>query len=474
MANQRINTIEYENLKKRIDLYKRVLDEIDVGVHVIDETGNTIIYNSKMMEIESMDREDVLEKKILDVFVFADNQYSTLIKALETGQETRNTRQTYFNNKGVEITTINDTFPIIEDGTIKGAIEITKDVTRLERVIKENVLKRRKKASITFDQIIGSSPEILAVVEEAKRATRTASSVLIIGETGTGKELFAESIHNGSDRSEGPFIAQNCAAIPDNLMESLLFGTKKGAFTGALDRPGLFEQADKGTLLLDEINSLNPALQAKLLRVLQTKAFRRIGDTKDIHVDVRIMATINEDPMEAVLANRLRKDLYYRLSVVAINIPPLRERKQDIELLVWNFIDKYNGLFQMKVKKMNRSILGSFKAHDWPGNVRELEHTIEGAMNLIIDEDTLTDEHLPIRLRVKKVHSEPRVPDLIQPFELENEDHVNALQEKMDHYEKACILEVLEKTNHNISQAAKILGIRRQSLQYRMKKFELS
>jgi arginine utilization regulatory protein len=474
MSNQRNLAIELENFRKRMDLYKRVLDEIDVGVHVIDETGKTIIYNSKMMEIESMDREDVLEKKILDVFVFADNQYSTLIKALETGQETRNIRQTYFNNKGVEITTINDTFPIIEEGTIKGAIEITKDVTRLERVIQENVLKRRKQASITFDQIIGRSPEIQAVIEEAKRVTRTTSSVMIIGETGTGKELFAESIHNGSDRSEGPFIAQNCAAIPDNLMESLLFGTKKGAFTGALDRSGLFEQADKGTLLLDEINSLNPALQAKLLRVLQTKTFRRIGDIKDIRVDVRIIATINEDPMEAVLANRLRKDLYYRLSVVALNIPPLRERKQDIELLAWNFIDKYNSLFQMKVNKMSRNILDSFNAHDWPGNVRELEHTIEGAMNLIIDEDTLTDEYLPMRLRVKKADSELQVTYLKQPSGSEKEETESSLQERMDHFEKKCILDVLEKTNHNISQAAKILGIRRQSLQYRMKKFELS
>lgn len=466
--------LKLDHLGERIDLYKRVLDEIDVGVHVIDESGKTIIYNSKMMEIESMTREDVLEKKILDVFVFADNQYSTLIKALETGQETRNMRQTYFNNKGVEITTINDTFPIIEGGKIKGAIEITKDVTRLERVIKENVLKRKRQTSMTFDGIIGSSPEIRAVIEEAKRATRTSSSVLIIGETGTGKELFAESIHNSSDRSEGPFIAQNCAAIPDNLMESLLFGTKKGAFTGALDRSGLFEQADKGTLLLDEINSLNPALQAKLLRVLQTKTFRRIGDTKDIKVDVRIMATINEDPMEAVLANRLRKDLYYRLSVVALHIPPLRERKQDIELLAWNFIDKYNGLFQMKVKKMNRSILDSFHTHDWPGNVRELEHTIEGAMNLIIDEDTLTDDHLPMRLRIKKT-VEAHKPSLkLDSSQVNHEEQEGSLQEKMDQFEKRCIIDVLEQTDHNISRAAKILGIRRQSLQYRMKKFDLS
>jgi arginine utilization regulatory protein len=186
------------------------------------------------------------------------------------------------------------------------------------------------------------------------------------------------------------------------------------------------------------------------------------------------MATINEDPMEAVLANRLRKDLYYRLSVVALHIPPLRERKQDIELLAWNFIEKYNGLFQMKVKKMNRSILESFHAHDWPGNVRELEHTIEGAMNLIIDEDTLTDDHLPMRLRVKKTPGEHKPFLKLDSPQVNHEEQEGSLQEKMDQFEKQCIIDVLEQTDHNISRAAKILGIRRQSLQYRMKKFDLS
>src|SRR5699024_1402645 len=268
---------------------------------------------------------------------------------------------------------------------IKEAVEIAKDITQLEYVITENVLKK-KNDRFSFDQIVGSSMEFLSVIDEAKRATRTSSSVLIIGETGTGKELFAQSIHSGGARSSGPFIAQNCAAIPESLMESLLFGAKKGAFTDAIDSPGLFEQADGGTLLLDEINSLNPMLQAKLLRVLQERTIRRIGDTKDKKVDVRIIATMNEDPADIVAENRIRKDLYYRLSVVSLFIPPLRERKEDIFPLVHIFIEKYNALFNMQVQGLTEEVITILYEHDWPGNVRELEHIIEGAMNLIIDE----------------------------------------------------------------------------------------
>ncbi|WP_139116773.1 sigma 54-interacting transcriptional regulator, partial [Paenibacillus polymyxa] len=171
-------------------------------------------------------------------------------------------------------------FPIVQNGEIKGAVEIAKDVTKLERLIREN-MHRKEQNSYTFDSILGNSPVIREAIENAKRATRTSSSVLLAGETGTGKELFAQSIHNGSQRSGAPFISQNCAALPDSLVESILFGTKKGAFTGAIDQPGLFEQAQGGTLLLDEINSLNLSLQAKLLRALQEKKIRRIGSAQD-------------------------------------------------------------------------------------------------------------------------------------------------------------------------------------------------
>lgn len=200
-------------------------------------------------------------------------------------------------------------------------------MTKLERLIRENMNKKGS-TTYTFDSILGTSPAIQDVIENAKRATRTSSSVLLAGETGTGKELFAQSIHNGSDRSGGPFISQNCAALPDSLVESILFGTKKGAFTGAVDQPGLFEQAHGGTLLLDEINSLNLSLQAKLLRALQERKIRRIGSTKDTPIDVRIIATMNEDPIDAIAGERMRKDLYYRLSVVTLIIPHFGNEKK--------------------------------------------------------------------------------------------------------------------------------------------------
>ena len=324
-------------------MYERILDEVDVGVHAVDETGKTIIYNKKMMQMESMDLHDVINKNLLDVFMFKDDQSSTLVKALQEGKITRNVKQTYFNNKGHEITTINNTFPIYTDEKIQGAVEIANDVTKLERLIKGNMNIGAPK--YTFEKIIGVSPAIKEVIEAAKRATRTSSYVLIVGDTGTGKELFAQSIHNGSKRFSGPFISQNCAAFPDNLIESLLFGTKRGAFTGAVDHPGLFEQANGGTLLLDEINSLNLNLQAKLLRVLQEKTIRRIGDTKDTPVDVRVIANMNEDPIEAI-ANHLRKDLYYRLGVVTIFVPPLKDRKEDIPLFVQSFSKNTMSVFK--------------------------------------------------------------------------------------------------------------------------------
>lgn len=448
-------------------MLKEILDYIDVGIHVINEIGRTVIYNKKMTEIESMDIDDVLDKNVLDVFRFADEENSTLVQALKKGKITKNVKQTYLNNKGQEITTINNTFPIFEKQKIIGAVEIAKDVTKLENFIKNNILKKGD-TKYTFDSIVGVSPAINRVIEQAKLATRTSSSVLIIGETGTGKELFAQSIHNGSNRSSAPLISQNCAALPENLIESLLFGTKKGAFTGAVERPGLFEQAEGGTLLLDEINSLSENLQAKLLRTLQEKTIRRIGDTKERKVDVRIMATINEDPIDAVSQKRLRKDLYYRLSVVSLFIPPLRERKEDIPLLVQNFIDKYNSLFEMNVRDVDKELEQIFLNYHWPGNVRELEHIIEGAMNLMAGEDIISYFYLPAHFRNKMQSKE----DIVKHKHLLQNDKqvIKTLKEQMDELEEYYIKKALRNNNNNISRTAKILGISRQSLQYRLKK----
>jgi arginine utilization regulatory protein len=456
-------------------IYKQILDEVDVGVHAVDESGNTIVYNKKMSQIESMDIQDVINKKLLDVFMFKENQSSTLVKALQEKKETKNVKQTYFNNKGREITTNNNTIPIYENDKLIGAVEIANDVTKLERLIKGNI-SGKGTTRYTFESIIGNSSAIKEVIEGAKRAARTSSYVLIVGETGTGKELFAQSIHNASNRFSGPFISQNCAALPDNLIESLLFGTKRGAFTGANDQPGLFEQANGGTLLLDEINSLNLNLQAKLLRVLQEKTIRRLGDTKDTPVDVRVIANINEDPIDAVTKNHLRKDLYYRLGVVSVFIPPLRERKEDIPLLVQSFIKKYNERFQMNVKGLSKEVKQSFLDYDWHGNVRELEHIIEAAMNILMDEDEIIGySHLPYQYR-SKLHVKGRVsppPLSVDIFLKERTETTASLKDQIEYFEKSYIEHVWKNYDYNISKTANILGLSRQSLQYRMKKLKI-
>ncbi|WP_264448578.1 sigma-54 interaction domain-containing protein [Bacillus cereus] len=459
------------NFKKIIEmnmLYETLLNELDIGIHIINEESKTIIYNRKMMEIESMDRLDVLYKNPLEVFAFEENKSSTLIEALKLGKTNKNIKQTYFNNKGQEITTINDTFPIIENGKIKGAIEISKEISYLKQTMKTS-LSRKQNTKFTFDHIIGDSSAIQSVITEAKRVIRTSSSILLVGETGTGKELFAQSIHNESQRSTKPFISQNCAAIPDTLMESLLFGTNRGAFTGAIDKAGLFEEANGGTLLLDEINSLSPALQAKLLRAIQEKTIRRIGGTQEKEIDVRIIATINEDPLEAITHNRLREDLYYRLSVVTLCLPPLRERKEDISALIQHFIEKYNTQFGLSVTDIDVHVREFFYAHDWPGNVRELEHIIEGSMNLIEDENVITAFHLPTRFRErikKEFHIQPSLTS-------QTADTPKTLKRTIEEMEKNYINQILKENHGNISQAAKFLGLSRQNLQYRIKKLHL-
>ncbi|WP_252312355.1 sigma-54-dependent Fis family transcriptional regulator [Sinobaca sp. H24] len=452
-------------------IYQTLIQHIDLGIHIVDDTGKTVIYNEKMAQIENMNSRDVLYRNIADVFAFNEGHGSTLEQAWRNGTESHKPRQTYLNNQGVEITTVNHTFPVREGGRIIGAVEIAKDITKLERILQENRSQSSRK--YTFQHIIGSSRELMEAVEFARRATRTASSVLIIGETGTGKEIFAQSIHNESSRAAKPFISQNCVALPDSLIESILFGTSKGAFTGASDRPGLFEQAEGGTLLLDELNSLSPHLQAKLLRVLQERTIRRIGGTKDVEVDIRIIATMNEDPVEAITENRLRKDLYYRLGVVTLFIPPLQERKDDIAPLAEFFTAKYNRLFQLHVTGLTPAVERLFQEHNWPGNVRELEHVIEGAMNVIETEELIDTKHLPFPFRNRPVPDHtPAIstakqhdPAVISPIE-----GSPGLHEYLFQAEKQYVKQILEENNYNIKQAAGILGLSRQSLQYRLKK----
>jgi arginine utilization regulatory protein len=454
-----------------IYLYEFLVNQLSEGVHVVDVTGKTIIYNEKISEIESMARGDVLNKDVLDVFTFPDEGYSTLIHALQTGKSTINVKQTYFNMKGEKITTINNTMPIILNGEICGAVEIARDITKIER-IQDNIL-RRNETRYTFESLIGNSPAIIEIISHAKRSARTNSSILIVGETGTGKELFAQSIHHASPRSAGPFISQNCAALPEALIEGILFGTIEGAFSGAVNREGLLEQADGGTILLDELNSLSLPLQAKLLRAIQEKTIRRLGDTVDRDIDVRICATINEDPLDAITRGTLRKDLYYRLSVVTLFLPTLRDRQEDIPALTDYFIQKYNQLFSMQVRGVSGEVMKYFRSYPWPGNVRELEHTIEGAMNLATDYAEIEIIHLPLHIR-RKVNAlneafNGSLPRQTGDMILSSQER--SLQNQLADYERAYVQKMLSKHDGNISATARELSVSRQSLQYRLRKW---
>lgn len=459
-----------------MEFHRELLDilikYVEEGIHVIDAKGKTIIYNKAMGGLEGLEAAEVMNKNLLDVFPSLNETTSTLYNVMNSGEPIMDKYQNYVNKQGYHITAINTTIPIKVKGTVVGAVEISRDFTKIIELYDKITDLRKsnagKEQSITFENITGYSSNFLKAVENAKKASKSSSTVLICGETGTGKEVFAKCIHNESQRSDKPYIAVNCAALPEGLLEGILFGTVKGGFTGAVDRPGLFEQSNGGTLLLDEINSMSVPLQAKLLRVLQEGYLRRVGDLKDIPVDVRIIATTNEDPHTAIKNGTLRRDLFYRLNVVNITIPTLKERREDIPLFVKDFVSKFNESLSKNVWEISNEIYDSFMAYDWPGNVRELRNYIEGAMNMV-------SGHI-----LKKEHFTPHVQELVFSNNHQSSSMVSnefsfdaSLDEYIDTAEKNIILKALSQTGGNISEAARLLKIKRQTLQHKMKKYNI-
>lgn len=436
-----------------------IFDALEEGITIIDTKGKIVFLNKKAQLLDNIDFNIAKDRHILEVYPSLSQKTSTLLNVLNTNTPINDNIQTFTNYKGEKITTINTTLPIIKNKKIFGAIEISRDLTNVKKMsdeilnLKKQLISKKdgdkyEKRLYTFMDIIGESPEILKVKNIAIRASCTSSPVLIYGETGVGKELFVQSIHTSSPRKNGPFIAQNCAAVPEALLEGILFGTVKGCFTGADDRPGLLELADGGTLYLDELNSMPLSLQAKLLRVIQDGIVRRIGDIKEKYVNVRFIASTNVEPLECVKQGLIRQDLYYRLNVVSLKIPELKNRKSDIPMLTKFFIEKHCK----KLDKVNVSISEDAQDclinYNWPGNVRELEHTIESILNLKED-NLITKDDLPENIKSCTSFS---------------------LQQSIEEYEKRLIKETLLMCDNNISQAAKKLNIPRQTLQYKLKK----
>ncbi|NLT47531.1 MAG: sigma 54-interacting transcriptional regulator, partial [Clostridiales bacterium] len=359
--------------------------------------------------------------------------------------------------------------PLFLDGQIVAAVEIARNITDIQK-LSQAMLKFQKEPSdaegsgkkrmktYSFDMIIGENKNFKEVVNRAKKAAQSDASVLIYGDTGTGKELFAQSIHYHSDRRGKPLLAQNCAALPESLLEGILFGTAKGGFTGALDRAGLFEQADGGTLLLDEISAMPYELQGKLLRVLQEDYLRRVGGTSDIPLNVRIIATINEPAEKLIMKGKLRKDLYYRLAIININVPPLRERRDDIILLAEKFMEKHNKRFNKELWMISEDAKKMLLDHDYPGNVRELENIIMAAVSMADDEHVLTGEHL----RIEKSTTTSAI-EYGKAVELGLSDYIKQIEDHL-------IQQAMLSNGNNISHAAKQLGIKRQTLQHKLRK----
>ena len=338
----------------------------------------------------------------------------------------------------------------------------------LERLAELNQHKRANQAFRRqlsdrgrFGRIIGSSPAMRALYQVLEQAAPTPASMLILGESGTGKELVAQTIHQLSPRVSQPFVALNCAAIPDTLLESEIFGHEKGAFTGATDRrAGCFELADRGTLFLDEIAEMTPATQVKLLRVLQERRFRRLGGRVEQEVDVRVLAATNVDPVLAIREGRLREDLYYRLNVFTISLPPLRERKEDLTLLIQAFVDEFNARDNRSVQAVSVAAMQILKEYDWPGNVRELRNVIERAIILARGE-LIELSHLP---PLASVAAAPATPV----------DNGLAIAPGMtvDEAEQKLIVATLDSAGGNKTRAAEMLGISLKTLHNKLNRFK--
>lgn len=461
--------------------YLNEMDYVD-AIMIIDRHGRIVYsvrYNPRFdNSFCEGDFESIINKNFLEVYPNINPNESTMINCVNNGKPIYLKEQVFNDYKGRVINTQNLTIPIIRSGKILGAVELSKDITKIKEQVNKRIYmgrisitspKNLQRATFKFDDIITSSKEMIHNIERAKIISNNTSSVIVYGETGTGKELYVQSIHNYSNRSNKPFIVQNCAALPENLFESILFGSVKGAFTGAVDKPGLFEEAHGGTLFLDEVNSMPLNLQAKLLRVLQDGRVRRVGDNNEKEVDVRIIAAMNIEPLKAMELGQIREDLFYRLSVVSLKLLPLRERKEDIMIYVDHFIKLYNLKLAKDVIGVSDEVKKLFMEYNWPGNVRELQHVIESSINFVSNEE-IKLIHLPVYLS-DKISKENKIKN-------QNEDNYDlschsSLDDMLEMVEKQMITKALEKTGGNISKASSILKITRQRLHYKLSKYNI-
>ena len=443
------NEVKLKSALNKVELTKKFSEVIsegnEDGVLVLDKDAKVLYINKRGADILMVKRNGAIGKHVSEIVDFT----PVILRVFKTHKGYVD-KEFIINSPSRGILHFIKTAVVLRnsDGEFVGVVDFFREIKRVREFVTKYI---GAEARFTFNDIIGNSPKLKEAIRTAQIASRTSSSILIQGETGTGKEMFAQAIHFASHFSKGPFVALNCGAVPRDLAESELFGYEPGAFTDASKngRPGKFELADGGTIFLDEIEELPPAIQTKLLRVIENKVITRVGGTKSLRVNVRIIAATNKNLEELIRMNSFRRDLYYRLNVIQINIPPLRERTEDIPVLLEHFVRVFSAEFRKEIKKIDRSFVEPLLEYDFPGNVRELQNIVERAVNLATS-STLTGNLLPKNIFEKK--------SAVLNF---------------DELKKEAVIKALRESNFNISVASRKLGISRPTMYKLIKQFDI-
>ena len=422
--------------------YQVILDSIADGVYTVDMNWRVTFFNKAAESITGIRRDEAIGRSCFEVLRSNMCESDCLLKKAMEAQQTIPNKPLYIIRADNRRIPINVTTAILKDteDQVIGGVMSFRDLTDISTLQKE--LRRQH----TFEDIVSKNNQMLKIFAILPQVAQSGSTVLIEGESGTGKELFARAIHSHGVQTSGPFVAVNCSALPDTLIESELFGYKAGAFTDAKkDKPGRFDQAQGGTILLDEVGDISPAVQTKLLRVLERKEYEPLGSVTPVKLDTRIIAATHWDLRQLVIDGRFREDLYYRINVVRIQLPPLQERKEDIPLLVHHFIDHFNSLQGRSVAGITQEAMAMLMLYNWSGNVRELENALEHAF-VMCQDDMIAAEHLPARVYTETNQKK------FQPLLT-----LKAL-------EKKSIIEALERNQWKKVKTAKELGIDKNTL----------
>lgn len=467
---------ESRNIRREHAMFRFALDNMpDIGIMICDTDGKIILYNKTSAMNDGVPQSSVEGQNLRDFLGGEEIAKNDPLMQVQREQKMQilTHRSTYqVNNKCTTVSHVD--FPIMDGNSIMGScgfnvkVNARNTLPLLDFDYKNRLEKSEpgKGAYYNFQSILGQSANLLNCIEQCRKIARFNSSVLLYGETGTGKELFAQSIHNASKYASEPFIAVNCAAIPETLLESTLFGTKKGAYTSAIDSVGLLEQAKHGTLFLDEVNSMPVGIQSKLLRVLQERKVRRLGSSEETEIHCRIISSTNVPAATCLSNGQFRADFYYRIATVVIEIPPLRTRGDDIKILAKHLLSSYCSLYGNEKKELSPEVIGALMAYNWPGNVRELKHTIENAFISSEDRNTIYLQDLPnfvMSTKPAKVesHRHPVQSDI-------------SLKDKVAQFEREEIMFALEQNKWNVSAAARELKCTQPGLVYKIEKYGIT